>query len=358
VSTLEVVVGGQFGSEAKGHITQRLTEKAQAEGHLPQVIRVAGPNAGHTGYDRQGRRWALRQVPVAAVTEGAACLGIAAGSEIDPPVLLDEIDNLRAAGLLDNKILWVSDEATLIVGEYMETEKAQIEGRVGTTAKGIGVARSERLMRRAARLADAPWLIEVLQERKVGVMPSGFSPVGIYDHTIIEGTQGFGLGLHAGYYPQCTSSDCRAQDFIAMAGVAPWAFDDVKVHVVARIYPIRIAGASGPLLNETSWEDLGLEPEFTTVTKKQRRVGMPDWPLVAEAVRANGGAPTVRLAVTMLDQAFPEAKDRMLFEEDMDADLMERIRVYLKDVQREVGVQVEWDATGPNTATNIRFMEI
>lgn len=358
MSTLEVVVGGQFGSEAKGHITQRLTERAQAtSGQPPLVVRVAGPNAGHTGYDINGKRWALRQVPVAAVTTGPVILGIAAGSEIDPVVLLDEIDSLADSGLLDNKLLWVHEEATLINDHDMDNEKdAALIERIGSTGKGIGSARSRRIMRSALRLGDSEFIKEQLNARGVAIAGTDMIPFG--EHMIIEGTQGYGLGLHAGYYPQCTSSDCRAQDFIAMAGIAPWEFDEVKVHVVARIYPIRVAGNSGPLLNEVTWEKLGLEPEHTTVTKKVRRVGLPDWPLVARAVRANGGAPVVRVDITMLDQIMPELKDRYLYPEEIGGGTQEAVRVLLKEIQHEVGAPIEWVATGPNVATDVREWEI
>lgn len=358
MSTLEVVVGGQFGSEAKGHITQRLTEQAQRKGILPQVLRVAGPNAGHTGYDVRGRAWALRQVPVAAVTEGNAVLGITAGSEVDPAVLFDEIDRLTDAGLMRNKALWVSGEATIIELDHIKQEsknEQDLQRKIGSTAKGIGAARAARIWRNAMRVSDSDWLCDELQSRGVMIAPPQLVPSNSYSHTIVEGTQGYGLGLHAGYYPKCTSSDCRAQDFVAMAGVPSWIFDEVKVYVVARVYPIRVAGNSGPLIDETSWEELGLPEEYTTVTKKVRRVGKSDWDLVHEAVRANGGPPTVRVALTMLDQKFPELQGVALDDIPFTGS---NIQTYLKDVQRAVGAKIEWVTTGPNTATNIAYLEI
>ncbi len=369
MSKLEVVVGAQYGSEAKGHVVQRLTERAQrTRSGTPQVIRVAGPNAGHTGYDAQGRKWALRQVPVAAVTSGTAMLGIAAGSEIDPPVLLDEFDRLRDAGLFRNKFLWVSEEATVIAnhdkaieggagtigpeGLNLPTEGANLIERIGSTGKGIGAARASRLMRHPnRRVKDNPGLVAELEARGIPIAKADHMASAGYEHVIIEGTQGYGLGLHAGHYPQCTSSDCRAQDFIAMAGVAPWAFEEVEVWAVARMFPIRVAGNSGPLRDETTWEDLGLEPEYTTVTKKMRRVGRPDWDLVRDAVRANGGAPTVRLAVTMVDQMFPKAKDRPFSE--IDDYTWREIKNYFAQIRQTTQAEVEMFTTGPNCASLI-----
>lgn len=348
MSTLQVVVGGQYGSEAKGHVTQRLAERSHAEGHITQVIRVAGPNAGHTGYDRDGQAWALRQVPVAAVVDGPLVLGIGAGSEIDLPVLLDEIDRLTEAGLMRNKTFWVSREATMIDWTHKDAETdGKLVDKIGSTGKGIGAARADRIWRKARRLEDDQAARNALIERGAILMDAGFSPsAGPVGTTIIEGTQGYGLGLRAGHYPKCTSSDCRATDFIAMAGVNPWSFTDVGVWVVARIYPIRVAGNSGPLKDETTWEALGLPEERTTVTRKVRRVGGEDWDLVADAVKANGGSPTVRLAVTMLDQKFRDlANVQYQVGEEPEVD------EYLSEVSQMTGSKVGMVTTGPNTAS-------
>lgn len=356
---LQVVVGAQYGSEAKGHVTQRLAEKALMNGGVVQVVRVAGPNAGHTGYDATGKSWALRQVPVASVVDGALVLGIAAGSEIDPDVLIDEIEALNEAGLMQNKTLWIHGEATLISEFHKEQETStsnageenqNLVARIGSTGKGIGAARADRLMRGAKRLIDEPGLIKALEDLgAIVTLPMGISDIG--RTTIIEGTQGFGLGLHAGHYPQCTSSDCRAVDFMAMAGVHSWEFDEVEVWAVARVYPIRVAGNSGPLRDETSWEELGLPEERTTVTKKVRRVGGEDWGLVRAAVIANGGAPVVRVALTMLDQKFPEMRDRSVYSLIEDQEVADNMTAFFDEVQRTVGAEIKMVTTGPNTAT-------
>lgn len=354
---LEIVVGAQFGSEAKGHVVQRLTTRAQERGAVA-VVRVAGPNAGHTGHDADGTAWALRQVPVAAVTPGPAILGIVAGSEIDPPVLLDEYDRLRAAGLMANKMLWVSEEATLIDDDHKIAEgtgRDNLVHAVGSTGKGIGAARADRAMRKARRLKDDEGLLHELATRGISIADARYKPATLINTLIIEGTQGYGLGLHAGFYPQCTSSNCRASDFMAMAGVHPWQFDETEVWAVARMYPIRVAGNSGPLNEETTWEALGLPEERTTVTKKVRRVGMPDWELVRRAVAANGGAPTVKLAVTMVDQMFPWLKDRFMADPDLIFDdRYPEVLDYFARIERATQAKIGLVTTGPDQATFMR----
>lgn len=297
-----VVVGGQFGSEGKGAVAGWLAHRAWAHDQRLVAVRVAGPNAGHTVV-HEGRTVSLRQVPVAAVTHPGADLVIAAGSEVDPLVLNAEIDMLDSLGYNVSSRLMVDQGATIITEAHAKRE-TEMAANGTSTGKGIGAARAARLMRKAQTLgfpehsgATSELLRHALREGAT---------------VLIEGTQGYGLGLHTPYYPWVTSSDCRAVDFMAMAGVSPWApeVQSVMVWVVVRNRAIRIAGDSGPLEGETSWADLGVEPEYTTVTKKVRRVGgfMPE--LVKQAIRANGGpGPNVKVALTHLDHEIEDPND-------------------------------------------------
>jgi adenylosuccinate synthase len=264
---------------------------------------VAGPNAGHSVVDATGKKWALRQVPVAAVTNKGAKLVIAAGSEIDPDVLDQEIMQLDAAGFAVGKRLLIDGSATVVTDDHKYREgDAGLTERIGSTGKGIGAARASRIMREAViweELSDSYLVTDTARYLQAQAAEG--------DHILIEGTQGFGLGLHGEHYPQTTSSDCRAIDFLAMAGLSPWApgITDFQVWVVARAFPIRVAGNSGHLFAETTWEQLGLPSELTTVTQKVRRVGHWDQSLIQQAIWANGGpAQFVRLAYTMADQRF------------------------------------------------------
>lgn len=360
---LTVIVGGQFGSEAKGHITKRYIKNVLnlakfSHRTVPLVfnVRVAGPNAGHSAMDKKKRMWALRQVPIGVVVDQSNVrLHIAAGSEVEMEVLLREIDNTEQAGLNSISRLSIDPEVTLIDGNHHQTEADQrMQERIGSTGKGVGAARAERIMRTAKRLIDDPQAMDELTSR--GVKIHGLTINGIHQESIrlgcsaevvIEGTQGFGLGMHAGYYPQCTSSDCRAIDFLSMAGMSPWdpAVNLFRVVVVTRVFPIRVAGNSGPLAYETSWEDLGLQPELTTVTRKVRRVAEWDSDLVKRAVAANGGPPIVMLAVTMIDQKWPELQGVTTKQ-----GITRAVRTWLREVvEAECGAPVLLATTGPDT---------
>lgn len=335
-----VVVGAQFGSEGKGAVAGFLGKQMFG----PDVaIRVAGPNAGHTAYDKTGREWKLRAVPVAAVTSSNCQLHIAAGSEIDIPVLQSELDALDDAGFRATERLTIHPSATILEQRHQRQEAERgIVGRIGSTGKGIGAARAERIWRTASTAVNY-FPNHMLSE------PGPFDLDGAGD-VLVEGTQGYGLGLHTKYYPYVTSSDCRAVDFLAMAGISPWDHRilDLQVILVARVFPIRVAGDSGPLVGETSWADLGLPEERTTVTNKVRRVGQWDQELVQEAIRANGGGnwnPRIQLAITMLDQLYPEQRDRT----DLDDKPLDFIRI----LEDSLATHVTLVGTGPDTMAEL-----
>lgn len=300
MGTLQVVVGGQFGSEGKGAVCGALA--AGADWPLG-MVRVGGPNAGHTVWDHEDRIWKLRHVPVAAVANRGAKLLLGPGSEIDADVLAQEVRELESAGYNVADRLIVDQSATLMTPEDQdrEAEMGLIE-RIGSTGKGIGAARAARIWRMADVFGGNG---DVRSEIERILATNGT--------VIVEGTQGYGLGLHTNYYPQCTSSDCDAGSMMAMAGVVPWSpfIKRFEVWVVFRTLPIRVAGNSGPLVEETTWSELGLPAEHTTVTKKVRRVGLWDQDLAARALRANGGpGRNVRIVITGLDLLFRELEEK------------------------------------------------
>lgn len=342
MTNVTVVVGAQFGSEGKGAIAGFL---GRSMGSDDLAVRVAGPNAGHTAYDENGREWKLRALPVAAVTSRSAYLHIAAGSEIDLEVLTDEIDQADDAGFKVSQRLSIHPSATILHPKYIRDESSLgLVGRIGSTGKGIGAARAARIMREADTALSSATL-----ERWLCDDDSGFD-YGAYRHVVVEGTQGYGLGLHTPFYPTTTSSDCRAVDFLSMAGISPWAtyVTELKVILVARVYPIRVAGPSGPLKGETTWAELGLPEEHTTVTHKVRRVGAWDDELLTEAILANGGGnwnPQVSLALTMLDQIHPEMRD--------ETELLPASLAYIEEIERKHEINITHVGTGPNTVVEL-----
>lgn len=379
--TLQVIVGGQFGSEGKGAIAAWL---AAREKDLI-AVRVAGPNAGHTVVGRcppdcpsrdpgntlnnvhapgpDSHPWRLRQVPAAAITNADATLVIAQGSEIDPDVLRGEVEALDAAGYRVSRRLFADWQATVIGQTDKDLESDEyghgLVSRIGSTGKGIGSARAARAMRKA-RLAHEVFGLACQVEPVTDWLRSA-ARAG--QRTIqIEGTQGYGLGLHAGHYPYCTSSDCTALDFLAMAGIPPWLVPDghLQVWVVFRTYPIRVAGRSGPLEHETSWTELGLPEERTTVTNKVRRVGLWDPRLAREAMAANGhrtGQTIVRAALTMADYLVPElagVSDLGV----LDGYVLEKLDLLTAQYSKDIGSLIRLVGTGPGSVLSLDRFQV
>lgn len=360
---LVVVVGGQYGSEAKGAVVTHLTRtdktyQGLATIHPPLVIRVGGPNAGHTTYDDEGTRWPLRQVPVGVVRPDAL-LAIGAGSLIDLKVLRSEIFDLESAGHEVHERLYIDPMATILTeADHAHEENSGIQDRIGSTSKGIGIARANRIMRTAPVVRDMnPPLGAILEEGiRTPVAELATHHLRNGGTVILEGTQGFALGLHRQFYPFATSADCTAIDVLAQAQLSPWAPEvtEFEVWVVFRSYPIRVAGHSGPLWDETSWDALGqrsggyIKPEKTTVTQKVRRVGEWDHALARQALWANGGPtnPIVHVAFMMADYLDPQVAGQT-----NETDLLHSL---LFEKERALDVTFELVGTGPQSIVDRR----
>lgn len=300
---LIVVVGGQFGSEGKGHLTAQLAARCAPNS---MVIRTGGPNAGHTVWAAD-TEYKLRHLPTPIAVRGDITVALAAKSVINPAVLRDEMALFAGHSVL------VDPAATILEPDHIEHENApgSYMHDIGSTRKGIGAARADRI-ERVARTAHDLW------GQGGTELDPGVLVLSVRDHAyytlarggdvIIEAAQGYGLGLHTDYYPYCTSADCTALDALAEAQISPWAAGVVpQVWMALRPFPIRVAGTSGPLRDETTWEALGLPQERTTVTNKVRRVGAWDGSLARRAAIANGVyGGNVRIGLLMVDQVVPE----------------------------------------------------
>lgn len=339
---IEIVVGGQFGSEAKGHLTAQLAARS-SEPVL--AIRVGGPNAGHIVVDGSGREWKLRQIPTPAVSDPGCLLAIAAGSEIDLEVLLAEVNELDAAGFNVSGRLVTDPTATVIEPGHKDTESDALVGRIGSTGKGVGAARADRIMREASLAYDLR--DDLVLDDVAGLAAAHLAEDG---RVILEGAQGYGLGLHAEYYPFCTSTDCTAIDVLAAARISPWQSGaPVAVWIAMRPRPIRVAGNSGPLQGETSWGALGLPDEHTTVTGKVRRVGEWDPELAQAAVLANGGpARNVGVALMQFDKEFPSFAGQTDINALAPAD-RESLDNWRQKVHLATGAWIRIIGTSPNT---------
>lgn len=293
-----VVVGGQFGSEGKGKVAYEFARRTQAAA----AVRVGGPNSGHTVVSPGGRKIIFRQLPTAALLPQVVCV-LPAGSYIDKTVLFRE---MRVAGVGPDRLLIDPNAVVISDLEKGEEETRLLGQKIGSTLTGTGAAVS----RRVNRLGDVclaqhdPQLDAFVRP----AVPEMRSILEQQKRIVIEGTQGFGLSiLHSPYYPFATSRDTTAAGFVSEAGLSPMDVDDVVL--VIRAFPIRVGGNSGPLPQEITWAKVTKESgstsdliEFTSVTRRARRVARFDADIVRKAIVHNNPTRIVLNHVDYVDK--------------------------------------------------------
>ncbi len=315
-----IVVGGQYGSEGKGKVVSLLAREMDA----PCVVRCGGPNSGHS-VDLGDETIVLRQMPSAPEHPEATFI-IAAGSVVEERILFEELDRLNVPA---NRI--VIDPRVVLVSERDKNREREELGHISSTFSGTGAALTRRMSRsKDVQLAKDSELIAKRCSLQVAatVLHEQLERGG---DVLVEGTQGFGLSLlHGGEYPYVTSRDTTASAFAMEAGLSPLHINNVVV--VVRTFPIRVGGTSGPLPNEITWEDVQRisgapqpYPEYTSVTRKLRRVAKFDVDAVKTACRYNSATVLALMGldrldfanhgVSDLDHITPTAKDFVSFVE-------------------------------------------
>ncbi|MFJ8336311.1 adenylosuccinate synthetase [Streptomyces sp. NPDC094437] len=321
-----VVVGGQWGDEAKGKVSSYL---ALRDDPAVAVRAGLGPGAGHT-VRYQGRTMKLRQIPSAVINPRTRLL-LGAGVLIRPEVLLAEIEATGAG-----ERIGVDFRATVIEPGHIEAEAADagLTDTVRSTGSGHGPALAARAMRSARLARDVPELAPYLTD----VTAEANAAVDAGTGVLVEGTNGFGLSVLYGTYPYTVGKDSTASSTLVDAGLGPLAVQDVVL--VFRVMPTRVGAGPFPTeIDEREAERLGVV-EYGTVTGRRRRVGRFDMDLAREAVRVNRPS---RIALTFLDQVDPAAAGLN------DGELPDAARVFVKSVEEGLGRPVDLIGTGPDT---------
>ena len=321
---IKVIIGMQWGSEGKGSVAQILATKDQPE----LAIRVGGPNAGHS-IAIPGGTYPLRHVP-AAVVHKRTKLALGPESLVLPNVLAQELRDLRKMGWLAGRPLHISPRAAVITKEDIEEDNKDVEARGSeSTRKGIGVTRAKKARRLAKLVGDEDdnTIRQLVEEELVVIEDPDLDwHIQEEDDIHIESTQGFLLSLNYGDYPHVTSRDLTVTQALNDAGFGNLPTDkwDIYTVGVARTFPIRIAGRSGPLPGEVSWEELAaatngyIQPELTTVTRKVRRIARWNDDLFVRAVKTL--TPNL-VFLTFMDYLEPGAgRAAVALKEAMDAD--------------------------------------
>lgn len=298
------MVGGQYGSEGKGVIVNKIANDYDVH------VRTGGPNAGHSFY-YNGQPRKMQAIPC-GWTNPSAMLVIGRGALVNPEILNSELEWLEKEDPNIRSRLLIDYHAGVLDPSFHVEEggiHGEIHERIGSTGEGVGAARMARMARNPKNfslMADvaADWGLTNQLADTVSVLNGWVSKDKV--NVLLEGTQGSGLSLIHGPWPFVTSSDTNAAQLAADAGIPPHWVSDVLL--VVRAYPIRVAGNSGPLENELSWGEMSSRvgrpvQERTTVTKLIRRVGEWDDDLFKRSVMLN--APT-DVALTFADYISPK----------------------------------------------------
>src|SRR5216683_1740348 len=321
---VSVVVGGQYGSEGKGKVAHCLA----VENSAAAVVRIGGTNSGHTVV-QAGSTYVLRQLPTAAVLSDVMCV-LGPGSYVDAEILAREVSLLG----LDERRLLVDENAVVITDAEKAAEGSLGLGpTIGSTLSGTGEAVRARTARNGTVsfaknhpalsrwIGSAAPLLRDLLDRN--------------ERIVVEGTQGFGLSvLHSPTYPFVTSRDTSAAAMVSEAGLSPLDVDEIVL--VLRAFPIRVAGHSGPLAGEISWETVTMEGrhdhpilELTSVTRNVRRVGRFDPGIVARAITVNRPS---NIVINHLDYLDHEAC--------VSREVTPEIGRFVSDIERTLGCHV------------------
>ena len=306
-----IIIGGQWGDEGKGKITDALAAQAS------MVIRPNGStNAGHTVQTKDGI-YKFHLVPSGVLYPDCDCI-IGAGVAIPPADLFSEIDDLESRGV-DTSRLYVSDRANIIMPYHPLLDQLEETQRgshsIGTTLRGNGPAYADKAGRRGIRVAD---LLDekALTDRLNLVIPEknlllqtlyGAEPLDIGQlleqftaygerlaprvvvaemmaqdaidagrEILIEGAQAALLDIDYGTYPYVTSTSPTAAGACQGAGIGPTQVSTVvavykayTTRVGAGPYPSELSDETGDLLRQRGHE-------FGTTTGRPRRTGWFD----------------------------------------------------------------------------------
>lgn len=329
--TVRVVIGAQFGDEAKGKITDYLAARAR------YVVRTGGgPNAGHSIHLPEGNV-VLHQLACGVLRHGV--VGVSGpGMVIQPIKFEEEMRELERRDLLRGEVV-LSDRAhaLLPVHEIEDAWEDELRARkdphaaLGTTRRGIGPAYADRAGRWGLRMSDLtrPAVLqdrlELLYSTKTQVPglppreelqaqlaevgsrlaplirptePLLWDAVGRGENILLEGAQSALLDIDFGTYPYVTSSHPTSAGALVGSGIPPTALDEVIG--VAKAYATRVGAGPFPT------EDSGEAGEFLrrvggergATTGRERRCGWLDLALLRYATRLNG---FTSLAITKVD---------------------------------------------------------
>lgn len=331
MSTL-VIVGAQWGDEAKGKIVDVLAPQAD------YVARFnGGNNAGHTVIVGD-EVFKFHLIPSGILHPGTKAV-LGHGMVICPKSLLAELDGVQSRREKIGELL-VSSAAHVVFPYHLMLDKleevARGANKIGTTSRGIGPAYQDKVARTGIRFAEfvnperfrsrlkeilavKNQLLKLLGEQELDFDQMFAEYCGYADRirpfvtdtdfilqqavergekVLLEGAQGVFLDLDLGSYPYVTSSHPTAAGACIGTGIGPRDIDSVVG--ICKAYTTRVGTGPFPteLENEIGERIREQGQEYGTVTGRGRRCGWLDLVVLRQSCRINSMSSIV---VTRLD---------------------------------------------------------
>jgi adenylosuccinate synthase len=318
-----VVVGAQWGDEAKGKVVDLLAQDAD------MVVRYGGgSNAGHTVMVGE-ELFKLHLIPSGILNPKTTCV-ISDGVVLDPAVALRELDELQGRDVSTER-LRISRNAHVVMPYHKEIDRLEEErkgaGKIGTTMQGIGPAYEDKARRCGIRIADLVEPARLAERLDAVLRDKNFLITQLYKsqplnreeildryarcgerlapfaadtarlvheaaasgaRLVFEGAQGTMLDIDHGTYPFVTSSHPVAGGACIGTGIGPKGIDTVVG--VCKAYTTRVGRGSFPteLLDATGDRIREKGNEYGTTTGRPRRIGWLDVVALRHSVRVNG----------------------------------------------------------------------
>src|SRR3989344_2674179 len=258
------VIGMEWGDEGKGKIIDFLAANADVVARFN-----GGNNAGHT-IEADGKKIVLHLIPSGVMRKNKLNV-VGNGLVIDPKVLLQEIEFLKKNGIkINTENLVISENAHVILPHHIEEDR-KIGGTIGTTARGIGPAYTDKAARIGLKVYE--FIDDVMFKKRFGdeefyqeykkyaesIKPYVNDTSLIINYAInknqkviFEGAQGTLLDIDHGTYPFVTSSNCTTGGVCTGLGISPKKIQSVmgvfkayKTRVGNGPFPTEITGAVG-----------------------------------------------------------------------------------------------------------------
>ena len=318
----KLVIGLQHGDEGKGRVVDDLCHY-----WADIVVRFqGGGNAGHTVYDEKGNKFVTHTLPVGVLNKDKINI-ITKGCVVNPIEVAGEIKFFN----VESMKLKISGFAPLIEPVHLCLDKVKYQGKIGTTAKGIGPAYSSFYARDSILLKDLIYDYENSYSRINKNMDDFLSCTHMSEKTyeecysifqdyihylgdarkvlrkhilfddnylqeqyaigkniLLEGAQGCGLSIHSENYPNVTSSSPTLGGAIIGTDLSHKQIDEVigvtkayKTKVGAGDFPSRCPEDVEAKLSKAG-------KEFGATTGRPRKCGWLDLDEITLACKQNG----------------------------------------------------------------------